>query len=193
MASTKSLEETLAGMYRAVPVNNQLFDRMELDTVPRYKTSGASGSEWRFSTRVRFYKKGILIKESFGGSNSLETLLSIEEHKPTHYTKEQLEQLLKLCQQEGCCEPARNYYKLKERWCEHCGEKSTHKQAARYRTFCAAHSTRGDCGLEDCDSNYELIYGDGVASVPPEAVSQSASIYVSAETMIPIMQSLAKN
>ena len=35
-------------------------DRITIDPVPRYKTSGLSGDEWRMSYVVRFYRRGRL-------------------------------------------------------------------------------------------------------------------------------------
>jgi len=39
------------------------IDEIKIVTVPRYKTSGMSGDEWRFSARVQLWRKGHLMFE----------------------------------------------------------------------------------------------------------------------------------
>ena len=39
----------------------QAFDEVRIITVPRYKTSGLSGDEWRIHAEAQFYRKGRLI------------------------------------------------------------------------------------------------------------------------------------
>lgn len=174
----KSLQDALRGMTQEIAVDRQLFDEMKIDTVPRYKSSQASGDEWRYSNRIRFYKKGILIKEEFASAGTRDVLSRIQNYYPDMYTEDIANKLAKLCQQEGCSRAAENYYKMKKRHCCHCGEASKHPLHPVFRAFCSDHSTRGDCSLEDCDSNYELIYGSGANAVPQEAVSRSVPIFV---------------
>jgi hypothetical protein len=38
-------------------------DRIEIDIVPRFKTSDLSGDQWRVSARLRAYRKGELVGE----------------------------------------------------------------------------------------------------------------------------------
>ena len=81
-----------------------------------------------------------------------------------------------LCDQEGCAEEATRIYKLAKTFC-HCGAASDPYAFGRsrphVRQFCAAHSRRGDCALEDTDSNYEVLEGDGPQAPLADALSPS--------------------
>jgi len=46
--------------YKALE-DDEGIDHIELTVVPRYKTSGMSGDEWRVSTEVKFFRKGVLL------------------------------------------------------------------------------------------------------------------------------------
>ncbi len=43
--------------------DDQGVDRIEIDVVPRFKTSGLSGDEWRVSGRILMFRKGELVGE----------------------------------------------------------------------------------------------------------------------------------
>gem|GEM_PF-4475523 len=84
------------------------------------------------------------------------------------------------CDQEGCSNPPEIFYKLKNEGCSRCGnkkeagfEKLDGTREIVIRKFCKVHSTRGDCGLEDADSNYEIIEGDPVE--PPEECKKASA------------------
>src|SRR5689334_5105636 len=53
--------------HRAIKPDAQPFDRVELVTIPRWKTSGLSGDEWRISIEARFYRKGQLVHSTYCG------------------------------------------------------------------------------------------------------------------------------
>lgn len=79
-----------------------------------------------------------------------------------------------LCAQPGCRSPIEVVYRMKKRFCQFCGnEKYADLNLNDHRGFCSKHSTRGDCGLEDSDMNYELVIGD-VKPVDPDKRSPSA-------------------
>ncbi len=64
------------------------------------------------------------------------------------------------CQQPGCEEAPACLYRLKKIQygsSRHTFKEPTYDHEARHRWFCARHAERGDCGLEDCDSNYDVI------------------------------------
>ena len=61
------------------------------------------------------------------------------------------------CDQEGCSEKATIFYQKNKDWCGRCGESKEITYCKSYRQFCDLHKTRGDCGLDDCDSNYAEI------------------------------------
>jgi hypothetical protein len=138
---------------RALRPDAQPFDEVRMVTVPRYKTSGLSGDEWRISVRVQFYRKGKLIFEnSYSKMEYAVRLLDrdyiqVSEGGGAFYAGEGT-----LCDQEGCANEATVTYHLKKEYCRsgH-GEEVTNPTV---RLFCDKHKTRGDCGLEDADANY---------------------------------------
>lgn len=56
---------------RALRPDAQACDEIRIYTVPRYKTSGLSGDEWRISAVTEFYRKG---RSSCGTPMGLEIL-----------------------------------------------------------------------------------------------------------------------
>ncbi len=167
--------------YRAHPPDSQFYDEVRIVTVPRYKTSHYSGDEWRISAKVEFMYKGRVVLEGFdstvdGAIQRLPTILRDAERQAMDDGKCLKERDLSMCDQEGCAQQATVTYRMKQEGCNQCG----HKRPAEWmgsmpmiRRFCAQHSTRGDCGLEDADRNYELAEGD-VAQPPADDVSPSA-------------------
>lgn len=142
--------------YRALRPDAQAFDEVRIVTVPRYKESEMSGDEWRISARVEFYRKGQLkhISEPWRdvqtACNFLGYLYATAcDDGHAWYAGEG-----GLCDQEGCSNAATVTYRLKKRYC-----REGHPTEARgeFRCFCDRHDRRGDCGLEDSDSNYEKL------------------------------------
>lgn len=141
---------------RALKPDAQGFDEVRIFTVPRYKTSGLSGDEWRISATIQVYRKGVLIHEK--SCRNVETaatflpalLLTLNDDGKAFYAGEG-----STCDQEGCCDKAVITYRLKARYC-----RDGHKLepfGIEVRKFCDRHKHRGDCGLEDADSNYEAL------------------------------------
>lgn len=138
---------------RAIKPDAQGFDRIEIVTVPRYKTSGLSGDEWRISATIIFYRKGLEVHREEGCGRNIKMAASflpfmVEKAEDTkaYYAGEG-----NICDQEGCEDQAEWRHELKHKFC-----REGHKTKARgeYRLFCNRHRVRGDCGLEDADSNY---------------------------------------
>lgn len=149
---------------RAIKPDSQAFDEIRLVTVPRYKTSGMSGDEWRISVKFEFYRKGEKVHES-GGIRNMETavaFLPAEFYRAIDDGKAYFAGESDKCDQEGCAETATVTYRLKKEFCRHGHETDPYDFDKRplLRKFCERHSTRGDCGLEDADRNYELISGE---------------------------------
>lgn len=65
------------------------------------------------------------------------------------------------CFQPGCSNDAVSLYKLKELYHWSSGHTPLPALGDYHRRFCKLHLRRGDCGLEDADSNYEVICGPG--------------------------------
>ena len=137
----------------------QGFDEVKITTMPRYKTSGLSGDEWRISGLCQLLRKGKVVHE-FSMSNvencckalTGEIMKASDEGK-FYYVSEG-----DFCDQEGCSDKATVFYKLRHDYCNK-GEKHDIKYGDRTRQFCSRHSTRGDCGLQDADENYDVLTG----------------------------------
>lgn len=133
----------------------QGFDEVRIVTVPRYKESYLSGDEWRISAEIQFYRKGKLITTAT--ARNIETACGrlYAEHGNAldsggWYAGDGVH-----CDQEGCNEPATVIY---EKLFDY-GRDDTKTELHRHpslRCFCDRHKTRGDCGLDDADSNYKL-------------------------------------
>lgn len=141
---------------RALKPDAQGFDEVCIVTVPRYKQSGLSGDEWRISAVVQVYRKGKMVHEQ--GYRNVETaakylpalLGSLNDDGKAFYAGEG-----DICDQEGCHDPATVTYKLKFRYCS--AGHASDTIGIEIRKFCDAHKTRGDCGLDDADRNYEIL------------------------------------
>lgn len=156
---------------KAMPKNRarrpdaQAFDEIRITTVPRYKTSGISGNEWRISAKIQFFRKGEVIFENFVGN--LETAVNMLPFlfiRAIDDGKAYFAGYGNLCDQEGCDKPAVVVYRMKRAICSCCGMEDARStevlaKSPTYRCFCQEHSKRGDWGLDDTDSNYELVLG----------------------------------
>ena len=135
----------------------QPFDEIRLVTVPRFKTSGLSGDEWRISVVAKFYRKGKVMHEEYVGHNIQDGVLHLgmkfseAYDKAAYFAGEG-----NSCDQEGCSSDAKYIFKVKN---EYCNNPYQHGPIAceRYRKFCESHKHRGDCGFDDSDTNYELV------------------------------------
>lgn len=152
----------------ALKPDAQAFDEIRIVTVPRYKTSGLSGDEWRISARTEFWRKGHKVHEVYHGNIEKACILL------GHDLWQAQDAGLAFfgggehgaCDQEGCTSPATVFYKLKKEFSREGYEHNPYEfdQRPLTRGFCERHSTRGDCGLEDSDGNYERL--EGIPSEP---------------------------
>jgi len=137
--------------------DRQTYDAITIETVPRFKESGLSGDEWRFSALVKFWQKGNVVATKSCGDVAAackylsywhDTVWEEARGKPT------FDRSL-YCDQEGCNEKHTVTYLLKAEYSRegYAGPSSISK----YVCFCDRHKTRGDCGLEDADRNYEIV------------------------------------
>ncbi len=141
------------------------FDHIELKVVPRYKTSGLSGDEWRTSVNVKFYFKGEMVHEQH--FRDMRTALMLMP-RAWIVTQEPIpERIIKLeevkCDQPGCPNDAISKYLVK-RLTSSRGEylhEDESKHTRYIRRFCETHLCRGDCGREDSNDNYEVLEGPG--------------------------------
>ena len=156
----------------------QAFDEIRIITVPRYKTSGLSGNEWRISGRIQLMRKGKIIHEdsmrdvqNCAYALGLVLMRAKDEGKEFYGGGED-----GTCDQEGCAEKATVFYRLKQSFCNEAykHEPINLSEETVVRQFCERHSTRGDCGFEDADSNYELLKGN---PTPTELKDESPSAF----------------
>jgi hypothetical protein len=139
---------------RANRPDGQFVDEVRIVTVPRWKESELSGDEWRISARIAFYRKGILVGEA--RSNNIRSAVQfVDWHMMNGGENGDIKrpEIRDLCDQEGCSRPWTTMLNLKKRYSN---DGFVHPGACpEYRCFCDRHKERGDCGLEDADSNYE--------------------------------------
>lgn len=164
---------------------SEMFDEIRITTIPRYKTSRASGDEWRFLARTEFMKKGVvLVTKETGTVGYVATHLATmydEAHEEVFPDDENLKRISAKCQNPGCAEDATILYKRKGKEnCLRCGQKRDMGLIERdtFRQFCAKHGKRGDCGVDDADDNYERVNTDGppVEPVPAGMESPAATL-----------------
>jgi len=138
---------------RALRPDAQAFDEVRLITVPRYKESELSGDEWRISVKAQYLRKGrVLYEESIahnmeGAASYLGYKYVLAGEKVGYYGGEE-----NFCDQEGCSQRATTTYQLKKNYCRSGHESDPY--GVEVRMFCDKHNQRGNCGLEDADSNY---------------------------------------
>lgn len=141
--------------------DSEFFDEVRISTVPRYKTSGMSGDEWRVSAHLELFWKGNKVFErSFRNVETASAflpsiLLTAGEMGDVERPKDANE----YCFQPGCCNKSVSEYELIKEF-----ERGGHGWEPNfklYRKFCQVHLRRGDCGLEDADDNYTVVSGPG--------------------------------
>lgn len=168
-------------------------DEIRIKVVPRYKTSGLSGNEWRVSALMEFYRKGHVVwSRGFSkmqyAAQALPWMWSTASESDDYKWPATNDQ----CFQPGCSEKAITEYELKMEFCRSCASRhpdNSHGNPPIFEhtriKFCARHARRGDCGFEDSDVNYRVVSGDGPdAAIPKEAdISPSAQMTVSVSSI----------
>lgn len=156
----------------------EAFDEIRLKVVPRYKTSGLSGDEWRQHVQVEFLFKGEVVHEE--GWRDMRTALAFlpsEWHKATCPIPQRVIAMEEAgrCDQPGCAAQAVGRFMLKRETSER-GDwlDPAHVYGRKYRQFCKRHLRRGDCSREDCDDNYEPM--DGVTAEQSTNLEESPSV-----------------
>jgi hypothetical protein len=148
---------------RALKPDAQAFDNILIRTEPRFKYSELSGSEWRISAVVEFYRKGKKVHEFC--CRNVETacyLLGAEHMRACDYGKGYFAGEGEFCDQEGCENIATVTLKKKNNYCRegHATPANGTRlglDAITVRKFCDDHKDRGDQSFDDSNSNYELI------------------------------------
>lgn len=148
---------------RALKPDAQAFDEIRIFVVPRYKTSGMSGDEWRISTTTEFHRKGKKVHEVHHGKMEAAAAclgydyLSAVDNGKGFFAGEE-----NICDQEGCHEPATVTLRVIKEFSRDNPHEWNKEIQDRIlvRKFCGRHSTRGDCAFDDADQNYQVIKGE---------------------------------
>lgn len=141
--------------------DDDFIDEIHIRTIPRFKTSGLSGDEWRHSIQVIALRKGRLIGEHSWNKLdwALERLLPwINDELLSPIDKPDISE--DRCDQPGCSEPWTVLYRMTKRACGKCGNQEMYAGSEEHpylRAFCERHAHRGDSDLDDMDSIYEPI------------------------------------
>jgi len=137
------------------------IDRIEIQMVPRFKTSGLSGSEWRVSAFIRLFRKGEMVYEKQHGAlaNAVAFLPHLLNTACEHVDKPLWGETSK-CYQVSCPAEGKHKRYLKQQYSSHGEGPLPELFFNRFRRFCDKHLHRGDGDLEDADINY--------TEVPPE-------------------------
>jgi hypothetical protein len=138
---------------RALKPDAQAFDEIRIKTIPRWKDSYLSGSEWRIHAETEFYRKDKLIKST--GASTIENacyLVGAKHMEACDSCEGYFAGENNICDQEGCCELATTKKTKKFDYCRE-GHKSENPSDS-YRLFCDKHSNRGDSDFDDSESNY---------------------------------------
>ncbi len=165
-------------------------DDGQIKIVERYKTSGLSGDEWRFSVRIELLRKGKVV--AYRDVNGMD-FAAIEMARALNIGVGELEMedywnVVSrdempgdgFCCQPGCPNTATRTYVMKKLYDRSCSFKkdngSSYEGAPlECREFCDDHGQRGDCGLDDANANYVCVKGKdwNDAPVDPKKVSES--------------------
>lgn len=152
--------------------DDHFFDHGEIVLVERYKESGLSGDEWRFSWIIKLFRKDRLLATKTCGGTYYQ-LAAIELARGIALGGEILMDLHKdwevvqkwdpnqeegICCQPGCIATATIKYRMKSRFDLSCFFSSPIDNGEiYYREFCDRHKERGDGGLDDGMGNYEIL------------------------------------
>lgn len=167
------------------------YDEIRINILPRYKTSNASGDEWRTGYSLTFMRKGeSILRELTHGIDSLRlgdecwgNVVLLKDLFIEKCNQNKLSELMigkgDICDQVGCSQKSTVTYKLKYLYDNDGTKKDPYIDDKRplIRKFCNRHSTRGDCGLEDADINYEIMNGNLIQPLK-EDISVSKQLFL---------------
>ncbi len=165
--------------------DDEFTDEIRLKVVPRYKTSGISGNEWRSSVRIEFVRKGRVFATETASTMHYALLLLgtyyLKAHEPV--PQEALDHAKGKCDQPGCPDDAVNHFKKRVERLGGSGETiavDAHDKEREVRSkYCRRHSQRGDSDREDNDRNLTLVKGKGVVEVHDEDESAARTEAIS--------------
>ena len=115
--------------------DDDIIDEITMRVVPRYKTSGLSGDEWRVSTYVDLRRKGdVMFSRSYSDMETaaahLPWVLKTWCEDAGQEWTDRIEKDRSTCHQPGCAEPATVVFKLKKEYSREGFERAEHLGAA---------------------------------------------------------------
>jgi hypothetical protein len=152
------------GQFRPRLEGDKFIDRVEVSTIPRFKTSGLSGDEWRTGVQLVAYRKGRVVKERFVGNMDYATrLVGMNDWwLNDDESVSEPDMCEDLCDQPGCDQPWTVLYRRVKDGCGRCGAVKAREDDdrwAHYQAFCERHAHRGNSSLDDSDDNYKPVEG----------------------------------
>ena len=144
----------------------QMCDEVRIRLVERWKESELSGDEWRFSYLVEFLHKGVALGTKTFGDRMEWALLGAGAAYlgicDNGVPNELFELEKHVCAQPGCQNEATHVYRVKALYDNRGNKEELPREydalgVEHVIRFCGRHKHRGDCDLQDCDSNYELL------------------------------------
>jgi hypothetical protein len=142
--------------------DDERYDKITIGVQERWKESELSGDEWRFSYIIIAWRKGeAIVQRSFSrldwALQALQYTINIWPADGENFNREAWDNTNELCDQPGCAAIATIFYKRIKPYTRSGEELVDHGYRNEYRQFCVRHEHRGDCALDDTDSNYERI------------------------------------
>ena len=165
----------------------QPYDEVRIRIVPRYKTSGMSGDEWRQHAQIDFYFKGEIVHED--GARDVETAIMRLGHIFLDSTCPIPTRVIEIertkCDQPSCQNDAVARFMINRQTADDGSwlDPSEKEWTDWYRQFCRVHLRRGDCGREDNDDNYTPLDGVTADESTNTQESPSACVTVSLDSI----------
>lgn len=145
----------------------RFYDDVRVRLVERWKTSGLSGDEWRFSYVIELCRKGeVRARKSVHDLPYalIEAARAVLGDGPEMMGEAGGWEIVKawnpremdsVCHQPGCAATPVVRYLLRKRYeGNRATEVPIHEWEKPYRHFCERHAERGDCAIDDADANY---------------------------------------
>ena len=145
---------------RALKPDAQAFDEIRIRTIPRFKDSELSGSEWRISAETQFMRNGEVVHETH--ARDVETAIRLLDYhflEACDHGKGFFAGDGDICDQEGCAKVSTVTLEQISEGCGKCGTVRAPEYSRPYRKFCDMHKHRGDSDLDDMDDSYKPLEG----------------------------------
>ena len=146
-------------------LKQEIWDEVSITTVPRYKTSGISGDEWRTSAKIEIKWKGHVLFEKIMLNVDIASrwlVMALIDDDLRFEMCEAKDRIMNAgysspCGQPGCSDESLfGPYTMKNEYLDDGSLVPPGLRSSEKVYFCGAHRRRGDCDREDSDGN--LVY-----------------------------------